>query len=95
MYIAVCGSCDMTLNGEHSCALFNDSVGRLEKCGGRMGRCDELGFWVKVRLSFIIKISLEVSFEFLFRFEHADLFSCILLCLDENLLNIRIFITKK
>lgn len=71
-----------------------------EKCGGEMGRCDELGFWVKVRLSFTIKISLKVSFEFLFRLEHAHLFSCVLLCLDENLLDLRIFsnciiITKK
>lgn len=56
-----------------------------------MGRCDELGFWVKVRLSFIIKISLKVSFEFLFRFEHADLFSCVLLRPDENLLDLGIF----
>lgn len=59
MYIAVCGSCDMTLNGERSCALFDDSVERLGKMWGENGEVRRTWFLGEGEAKFYYKNIIE------------------------------------
>lgn len=82
----------MTLNGERSCALFDDSVGRLGKMWGENGEVRRTWFLGEGEAKFYYKNIVEGFLRiFLFRFERADPFSCVLLRLDENLLDLGIF----